>query len=153
MVPTTSLPELPKSSRTLGKSQKPVVQNPKADLKKYKKDKSVYFLHIPLKGPHLGGELFLPSTIYVPICLPKLFDLLAPSNPLTKPSFYASVSDKTNHFTTTLNRYGRRQKFRKSSLRMYRIVHVLICFIWLNMFFLLGFWYVFDTNLRIYRLC
>ena len=52
MVPI-SLPELPKPSRTPGKSQKTVCLNP--NIYRTNKDKSLIFLMNPFGGPYRGG--------------------------------------------------------------------------------------------------
>ena len=55
MVPT-SLPELPKSSRTLGKSPKPVIQNP--NNYRENKETNIIFLEYLFLDP-IRGELYL----------------------------------------------------------------------------------------------
>ena len=54
MVPT-SLPKLPKPSRTPEKSPKPDLQNP--EIYRTNQDKSLYSLSIPFRGPF---QFFLP---------------------------------------------------------------------------------------------
>ena len=63
MVPT-SLPELPKPSRTPGKSQKPEFVNPK----QFRKNKNTYLISvlIPFLGPIRGGVFFVPPTVVCP---------------------------------------------------------------------------------------
>ena len=56
MVPI-SLSELPKPSRILGKSQKPILQKP--CFFNREKEQSLYSLHIPFKGPYQGWNFFV----------------------------------------------------------------------------------------------